>query len=86
MKIPRIDEDDIVNYMRSGYTLENHGTGWWLTEPRRAYKKSRTIQVPDELVDSMGADGIIQIIIPYKAAIAYLCEELCEEKTSTIEK
>lgn len=53
--------DQVLDRMQNGWELANRGTGWWISEPRRAYKRCESERVDDLVVDALIKRGIIAI-------------------------
>lgn len=65
---------DLLSALRDGFTLENRGTGWWLAEKRVPYKRTKSVRVPDALVEEVERTGAIRVEVPYTCAIAILAD------------
>jgi hypothetical protein len=48
-----MQKSDIVQRLKQGWNLTNRGTGWWLSEPRIAYKQTAVILIPEVIVNQM---------------------------------
>lgn len=68
-------KEEIISKLQNGWTLENHGPGWWLFGKRIPYKRTITISVPEKLVNELEKSGIIEITIPYRVGFATLRNE-----------
>jgi hypothetical protein len=62
----------IIERMQGGWTLSNRGKGWWLCEPRIAYRECACAEITDRTVDAMRKDGVITIAMPYNSLHATL--------------
>jgi hypothetical protein len=67
-----MEKSDIVQRLKQGWDLTNRGTGWWLSEPRIAYKKTAAIPIPEAIVNEMKKEGIIEFKMPYNSINALL--------------
>lgn len=61
----------ITNCLKNGQTLENRGTGWWLSGP----DGSCGTLIDDRVIDDMEKSGLIAINLPYNTLKAVLCEQ-----------
>lgn len=64
--------DQVLDRMQNGWELANRGTGWWISEPRRAYKRCESERVDDLVVDALIKRGIIVTELPYATLWARL--------------
>ena len=62
----------VVWLLKIGHELVNRGHGWWIAPPRKPYGAHAPVQVDEQLVDQLEAEGKIKIEIPYTSAIATL--------------
>ncbi len=67
--------DEIIAKLGEGYELANRGTGWWLSAPRKAYKKAESVQIEDASVNALVENGVIRTELPYTTIFARLNEE-----------
>jgi hypothetical protein len=65
-------EELIVQRLHEGWTLANHGRGWWLAAPRIDRRRPESAQVEDAMVEDMKAQGVLRIEIPHTTAFARL--------------
>ena len=66
----------LLSALAQGSTLENRGAGWWLAEKRIAYKHTKSVLVPDTLVEELIRSGAIRVEIPYTCARAILTDNV----------
>ncbi len=64
--------DQIVEKMKAGYELRNHGKGFFLFSKFIPYKCYKSIKVDDKLVYEMEKQNLIAISMPYNSLIAKL--------------
>jgi hypothetical protein len=67
-----MEKADIVQRLKQGWDLTNRGTGWWLSEPRIAYRQTATIPIPEAIVNEMKKEGIVEFKMPYNSINALL--------------
>jgi len=67
-----MEKSDIVQRLKQGWDLTNRGTGWWLSEPRIAYKRTAVIPIPEAIVNQMKKEGIVELKMPYNSINALL--------------
>ena len=71
-----MNKEEIIEHIKGGWALRNHGKSWFLFEPQRPYCSRKSVPVDDAIVNSLEADGILEIEIPYTSAIAKLRESI----------
>ena len=64
--------DDIVEKLKNGYQLRNHGVGFYLFPPYVPYKRQESEKVDDFIVAEMEQMGIGHIEIPHTTMIFVL--------------
>jgi len=67
-----MEKADIVQRLKQGWDLTNRGNGWWLSEPRIAYKQTAVIPIPEVIVNEMKKEGIVELKMPYNSINALL--------------
>lgn len=65
-------EELILQRLKEGWDLADRGTGWWLSAPRIAYKRTETVKIDDSLVDSLIKQSLIKTELPYTTLWARL--------------
>jgi hypothetical protein len=69
-------ENEIIQRLSEGWILANRGTGWFLSEPMIAYRRTESLKVDDAMVNEMEAKGLIITALPYKTIFAHLVVEI----------
>lgn len=54
------DLNEIKRRLQAGAELRNHGCGWWLAKPHQPYTQQESVQVPDDLVALLEAQGHVK--------------------------
>ena len=67
-----MDRQTIVEKLQNGWDLANRGTGWWLSAPRVAYKRTESYEIEESTVEAMKAEGILEFDLPYTTMWARL--------------
>lgn len=75
--------DQVLDRLRNGWQLANRGTGWWISEPPRPYKRSGLERVDDLVVEKLKEDGMLTFELPFNTYFARLAETAQDENTTT---
>lgn len=67
-----ITQTTITEKLQHGWTLRDHGAGWYLSAPRKGYQPAESYPVDRTLVASMEKAGELSVDIPYTSAVATL--------------
>lgn len=67
-----MDGSAIIERLKQGEELHNHGCGWWVGPPSQPYKTSKKYKVEDSVVEDLKRQGKIKVSIPYTSARAEL--------------
>jgi len=66
--------DQILQKIKEGYELRNHGKGFFLFSKLIPYKPYESIKVDDKLVYEMERQKLIVILMPHNSLIAKLAD------------
>lgn len=77
-----MDEQGVLERMRQGAELRNHGKGWWLAPPLGARRHEDAQPVEQRVVTALEQKGLIRVSIPYTSAVAELVIGATEPKAS----
>lgn len=69
-----LTESLILQRLAKGWDLANRGTGWFLSEPRIAYRRTLSVKAPDSLVRNMVRRGVVIEDLPHNTLFARLPE------------
>lgn len=67
-------EEQVIEKLSQGWELANRGTGWWISEPRIPYRRTKSFLVENSVVNSLEKSNRITLELPYKTLWARLAE------------
>lgn len=70
-----MDQNEIIEKLRSGWQLACRGNGWHISAPHIAYKKREFYVVDESIVTSMEKSGVVRLVMPYNSIQVKLIEE-----------
>lgn len=53
----------IIEKLQAGYALNNRGTGWWLSPPKRTSGAADAVQIDADLMTQLEAEGTLRIVM-----------------------
>lgn len=65
----------VIDFMKQGCELRNHGAGWYIFPPATPYAKQKIRKVKYETVESMKEEEVIVVEIIYNHARAFLTDK-----------
>ena len=74
-----MDRQTIVEKLQNGWDLANRGTGWWLSAPRVAYKRTESYKIEEPTIEAMKAEGILEFDLPHTTLWARLVKHPTED-------
>jgi hypothetical protein len=70
-----MDQNQIIEKLRSGWQLAHRGNGWYISAPHIAYKKHEFYAVDESIVTSMEKSGVVRLVMPYNSIQVKIIEK-----------
>jgi hypothetical protein len=68
-----VDLEQLVNYLKEGWTLSNRGPGWYLQPRRIPCREQQAVPVADAMIRRLERRGIAKVERVYISAHVRLC-------------